>query len=103
MGEPVTVIERQTSVPGVIRFQINRSVSGTGHEVFRSAADAQAQTPSAKLARALFEQGGIQAVHIYGNIITVHLASGQTGAALKPIIESLYIFYKEGVEVAYPA
>lgn len=102
MGQPVTVIEKPTSSPGVVRFEINRTVSGTGHEVYRSAEDAAAQTPSAELARKLFAHGGIDAVHIYGNIITVHLTQGHTSAGLKEVIENLYIFYKEGVEVAPP-
>ena len=44
----------------------------------------------------------VESVHIYGNIITVHLPAGGSSAGLKEVIENLYIFYKEGVEVAKP-
>src|SRR4051794_30496662 len=102
MGQPVTVIEKQSRTPGIVRYEINRSVTGTGHEVYRSAEDAIGEAPSDLLARKLFEHGGIASVHVYANIITVHLAEGASSAGLKEIVENLYIFYGEGVEVAPP-
>src|SRR6266851_2286902 len=100
MGQPVTVIEKPSSTPGVVRYEINRTITGTGHEVYRSAADAAGDRPSDPLARKLFEHGGIQSVHVYGNVITVHLAADGSSAGIKEVIENLYIFYTEGVEVA---
>ncbi|MBI2704179.1 MAG: hypothetical protein HYX32_02645 [Actinobacteria bacterium] len=103
MGQPVTVIEKPTSTPGVIRYEINRTVTGTGHEVYRSIDDAQGDAPSDLLGRVLFGHGGIASVHIYGNVITVHLADGAASTGIREAIENVYIFYKEGVEVAPPA
>jgi hypothetical protein len=102
MGQAVTVIEKQSSTPGVVRYEINRSVTGTGHEVYRSPEEAQGDAPSDLLARTVFDQGGVASVHIYGNVITVHLLDGATPAGIKEAIENVYIFYKEGVEVVYP-
>lgn len=102
MGQAVTVIEKPSSTPGVVRFEINRSITGTGHEIYRSADEAAGDAPSDELARRLFAHGGVESVHVYANIITVHLQSGATSAGLKEILENLYIFYKEGVEVALP-
>ncbi len=99
MGQPVTVIEKPTGTPGVVRFEINRTLSGMGHDLYRSVADAVGDSPTARLARTLLEHGGVESVHLYANIITVHLAQGATSAGLKELIEGLYIFYREGVEV----
>jgi hypothetical protein len=102
MGQPVTVIEKPSRKPGVVRFETNRTLSGTGHEVYRSPDDAWGDAPSDELARLLFAHGGVASVHVYSNVITVHLADGGSSAGLKDVIENLYIFYKEGVEVAPP-
>src|SRR5262245_50375578 len=105
MGQPVTVVEKPTSRSGVVRFEINRTVSGMGHEVYRSMADAEAagDAPTGELARRLFAHGGIKAVHIYANIITVHLADGGTSTGIRGVIEDLYLFYTEGVVPTVPA
>ena len=38
MGQPITVVEKRGPA-GVVRFELNRSLTGMGHERFRSAAD----------------------------------------------------------------
>lgn len=103
MGEPVTVIEKASTSPGVVRFETNRTLSGTGHDIYRSLDDTTRPVPSATFARLLFERGDVELVHINGNVITVHLAQGGTSAGIRQLIEDAYIFYKEGVEVAPPA
>jgi hypothetical protein len=87
-----------------VRFEINRTVSGMGHEVFRSVAEADAagDAPAADVARRIFAVGGVEAVHIYSNVITVHLGERANAGAIKDAIENMYIFYGEGVEVVVP-
>jgi hypothetical protein len=102
MGQPVTVLEKPSIRPGVVRYEINRSITGMGHETFRRPEDAQGDGPAARLARALFERGGVEAVHIYGNVITVYLADGSPPAGIKELIGDLFLYYREGVEVAVP-
>ena len=97
MGQPITVIQKPTSTPGVLRFEINRSLTGMGHERYHSAVDAQGDRPPDRVARLLFERGGVEAVHIYSNEITVHLADGASGDGLTELIENLFIHYREGV------
>ena len=46
-------------MPGVVRFELNRSLSGMGHERFASVVDAIGSTPSAALARQLFATGKV--------------------------------------------
>ena len=76
MGQMVGVVERKSTIPGVVRFELNRSLSGMGHERFASVVDAIGNKPSAALARQLFATGKVDSVHVYGNIVTVDVAKG---------------------------
>jgi hypothetical protein len=98
MGQLVAVTEKPSSTRGVVRFEINRSLSGMGHEHFASAADAWGNTPSDELARRMFATGQVAAVHVYGNIITVDLEKGHDSEGLADIVRDLYQYWKPGVE-----
>ena len=100
MGQPVTVVERPTSDPGVVRFELNRSLTGMGHERYVAGQEISGDRPPDVLARRLFEHGGIEAVHIYSNVVTIKLQPGATAAGLKELMEKLYIHYLPGVEPA---
>src|SRR5262245_40220585 len=93
MGQPINVVEKPSSTPGIARFEINRSLTGMGHERYRSLDDVLAERPVDVLARRLFETGGVTEVHANGSVITVHLAEGWTGARLLDVLRGLYIFY----------
>ena len=81
MGQQIAVMEKPSPNAGVGRFEANRTLTGMGHEVFRSAADAIGPRPAAKLARDLLATGEVTAVHMYGNMITVDLANGPAAPA----------------------
>lgn len=98
MGQPITVTEKKTSKPGVVRFDLNRSLTGMAHERYRSPEDALGDRPPDVLARRLFERGGIDAVHIHSNEVTVDLAKGASSAGLKELIEGMYTYYLPGVQ-----
>jgi hypothetical protein len=102
VGQPVTVIEKPSGTPGVIRYETNRVLSGMGHERYTPDRPVEGQRPPDVLARRLFERGGVAAVHVNGNVITVQLATGD-GSGIKEIIESLYTYYRPGVEVTVPS
>jgi hypothetical protein len=102
MGQPVTVIEKPSTRPGVIRYETNRTLTGMGHEYFRSAADVHGTTPPARLAQRLLERGGIDLVHMNGNVVTVHLSDGSAPTGIKALIEDLYTYYRDGVEPEIP-
>ena len=89
MGQPITVIERPTTRADVVRFEINRSLTGMAHERYRSRAEATGPRPPDELARRLFDHGGVEAVHVYSNVITVDLAAD--------VIHELFIHYVPGV------
>ena len=98
MGQLVAVTEKPSSTPGVVRFEINRTLSGQGHERFRSILDAHGNTPSDELARRLFSTGQVAGVHVYSNIITVDLEKGYDSAGLSELVRDMYMYWKPGVE-----
>lgn len=102
MGQEITVTEQPTAKAGVIRFELNRSLTGMGHELYQSREDAIGPRPVDELARRLFDHGGVDAVHIYSNIVTVELAPGSTGDGMADVIHNLFIYYRPGVPVADP-
>ena len=102
MGQPITVVERPSPRPDVVRFEINRSLTGMGHERYRSPGDATGDRPPDVLARRLFEHGGVAGVHVFSNVITVELAEGATSEGLRELIEELFIHYREGVQPSIP-
>lgn len=98
MGQPVSVIEKTTAVPGVVRFETNRALSGMGHDRYRSLDDILFDRPTDVLARRLFETGKVAAVHVNGSVITVELAPDATSDGLAAIVADLYTYYHEGDE-----
>ena len=98
MGQPISVVEKPSPRPGLVRFEINRSLTGMGHERYRSADDATGDRPPDVLARRLFERGGVAAVHVYSNVITVELADEGSADGLRELNEELCIHYRAGVQ-----
>jgi hypothetical protein len=96
MGQPINVVEKPSSTPGIARFETNRSFTGMGHERYSSVDDILADRPVDELARRLFHSGGVTHVHVNGSVITVHLAPGWTGEKLLDVIRGLYIYYPPG-------
>lgn len=98
MGQPVAAVEKPMSEPDVVRFELNRSLTGMGHERYRKGEEIVGERPPDVLARRIFENGGVEHVHIYSNIVTIKLEPGASPAGLLDIIEKLYIHYLPGVE-----
>jgi hypothetical protein len=96
MGQPINVVEKPSSTPGVARFEINRSLTGMGHEHYASIDDVLGHRPVDELARRLFDTGGVTEVHANGSMVTVHLVDGWTGEKLLDVIRGLYIYYPPG-------
>ena len=98
MGQPVAVTEKPSSSPGIVRFELNRALTGMGHEHFASVAEAFGPRPAAELARRLFATGQVAGVHVYSNIVTVNLGTDQTSSGLTDIVRDLYQYWKPGME-----
>lgn len=97
MGQPITVTEKPTTTPGIVRFETNRNLTGMGHERYRSDSDVTGNRPVDELARRLFARGGVDAVHVYGNVVTVDLSKGARSDGLAEVINDLFIHYRPGV------
>jgi hypothetical protein len=102
MGQPVTVIEKPSSRPGVVRYEINRTLTGMGHERYTAGTPVEGNRPPDELARRLFDLGGIDAIHINSNVITLDMAKGGSTDGIVEAIHDLYTYYRPGVEVPTP-
>jgi len=102
MGQLITVTERIGARPGVIVFELNRSLTGMGHERFKRGDRPEGPRPVDELARRLLAETGVATIHIYSNVVTVEMASGSEGQAggLGEIIRNLFIYYGEGDDPA---
>ena len=99
MGQPVTVVQKPSTTPGVILFEANRSLTGMGHEHYSAGDDISGIRPPDELARRLIEHGGVDSVHVNSNVITVTVsAGGADQEGLRELIEELFIHYRPGVE-----
>jgi hypothetical protein len=96
MGQQVTVIEKPSSRNGIVRYEVNRVLTGMGHESYSGAPSLAADRPADRLARRLFARGGIKLVHVNGSVITIELADSGTDG-IREIIEGLYTYYTPGV------
>lgn len=102
MGQPVTVIEKPSTRSGIVRFEINRALTGTGHEVYLPDREITGDRPPDVLAKMLFERGGIDRIHINSNVITIELGRGQTSDGITDVVADLYTYYRPGVPVPSP-
>jgi hypothetical protein len=99
MGQPITVVEKHSRRAGVVRFEINRPLTGMGHERYLAGQPIEGNRPPDELARRLIEHGGVEAVHIYDNMITVDLEKGASDDGLIDVIRELFLFYPEPAPV----
>ena len=98
MGQPITVVEKTSSREGIIRFEINRSLTGMGHERYLPNQEIVGSTPADELARRLFEHGDFAGVHVNANVVTIEVGEGKTEGVAE-VIADLHLYYTEGVEV----
>ncbi|MFM8001076.1 MAG: hypothetical protein ACKPAJ_01485 [Actinomycetota bacterium] len=98
MGQPVDVKQSQAGVAGRIRFELNRTLTGQGHEKFTSASQAVGPRPAAELARRLFDSGAVLGVHVFANIVTIDLVPGSRDGDLAKIVTNLHQYWKPGMK-----
>jgi hypothetical protein len=97
MGQQIAVVAKPSRIPGVMRYEANRNLTGMGHETFHSAAEAIGPRPAAALARLLLGTGKVRSVHVYGNMITVDVAKGFDADGLDDVVSNLYQYWKPGM------
>ncbi len=98
MGQPVTFLTTTAPKPGVLRFELNRSLTGMGHERYRAGDEIRGNRPPDVLARRIFAAGDVEAIHMYGSMVTVYLASSDAGD-METVLRELYTYYVPGVEI----
>lgn len=101
MGQPVAVSVKPSVEPNRVRYELNRSLTGQGHEYF-DAPPAREETFGAVLAARLFATGTVRAVHVMSSVVTVDMAPGSDASGLVQIITDLYQFWKPGMVPAVP-
>jgi hypothetical protein len=100
MGQPVTVLVKSSSRPGVVRLEINRSLTGMAGERFRRGDDVDGDRPVDELARRLLAQEGVEVVHVSSNVITVTVDQAEAEAGLATVVEDLFLYYRDGTAPA---
>jgi hypothetical protein len=103
MGQPITVTEKPGERNDIVRFELNRSLTGMGHERYLADQEILGDRPPDELARRLFAHGGVEAVHIYSNVVTVDLAQGAKSDGLANILHSLFVHYDHDEPAPEPA
>ena len=103
MGQPITVTEKRGARGDVVLFELNRSLTGMGHERYPSRDAATGTRPPDELARRLFDTGVVEAVHIYSNVVTVDLAPGASTDGLADVVHSLFVHYDHDEDGPAPA
>ena len=105
MGQPVTFLRTSSPRPGLVRFELNRTLTGMGHEWYRAGEEILGDRPCDELARRMLATGRLSSLHMHGSVITAELAgardSGPAGqdSGLGEVIASLYTYYVPGVEI----
>ncbi len=79
-----------------MRFEINRSLTGMGHEYYDSPPPAIRTRPPDELARRLFASDRIDGMNVHSNVITLDLKKGSDATGLRQIIEELFMYYRPG-------
>ncbi len=95
MGQPISVVEKRSHDPSIVRFETNRPLTGMAHERYEASPDPLAVRPADELARRLFARGGVGAVHVNGSVVTVRLGPGSTGEGLAEVVASLFRHYPD--------
>jgi hypothetical protein len=98
MGQPVTFLTTTAPKPGVLRFELNRSLTGMGHERYRAGDEIRGERPPDVLARRIFAAGDVESIHMYSSMVTVYLASNDEGN-MDSVLRELYTYYVPGVEI----
>lgn len=98
MGQPIAVAAKPSTNRGIVRFELNRSLTGMGHERYRVGQDIFGERPPDELARRLLATGQVEAVHMYGSVVTVDLRKGHEATGLDDVIGRLYRYWIPGRE-----
>lgn len=98
MGQPVTFLRTSSPRPGLVRFELNRTLTGMGHERYAADEEILGGRPVDELARRMLATGKLSSLHVHGSVITAELL-GADESGLTDVIAGLYTYYVPGVEI----
>lgn len=98
MGQPVTFLRTSSPRPGLVRFELNRTLTGMGHERYRAGEEILGDRPCDELARRMLATGKLDSIHMHGSMITAEVPADDH-SGLDEVIASLYTYYVPGVEI----
>ena len=81
-----------------MRFELNRTLTGMGHERYRAGQEIIGDRAVDELARRMLATGKLDAVHIHGSMVTAELADAEA-SGVEEVIADLYTYYVPGVEI----
>ena len=105
MGQLVTFLSVSSPRPGIVRFELNRTITGMGHERYHAGTEITGNRPVDELARRLLATGELRSVHLHGSVVTAELAEADESGFEKAMpsfedaISSLYTYYTPDVEI----
>ena len=97
MGQPITVVEKPSFREGIVRYEVNRSLTGMGHERYAAGDEVTGDALADELARRLFALGGIAGVHVNANMVTVELVDHGT-EGIVDVIADLHLDFATEAE-----
>lgn len=100
MGQPVTVLVTESTRPGIVRLDINRSLTGMAVERYETPADVIDDRPADMVAERLLAVGGVDAVQVSSNVITVETDGTADVSRLRTEVEELFTYYRDGAAPA---
>ena len=103
MGQPISVSAAPGREPGVVLFELNRSLTGMEIERYRSGTPVTGERPPDVLARRLFALGDVTSVTVYSSSVTVE-APPTRWTDLQPKVEEVLrtLFRHYGPEATEP-
>jgi hypothetical protein len=96
MGQPVTVRTSESARPGIVRLDVNRSLTGMAVERYEQPADVIDDRPADLAAERLLSVNGVEAVQVSSNVITVETDGTAEISQLQAEIEELFTYYRDG-------
>jgi hypothetical protein len=102
MGREVNIVRvsrPKPEQPEYIRFEIDRRLTGSGHESYDEPPSADSTRPSDVLARELFATKLVKCVHVFSNIVTIRtMGESVQEDTLRDAVEQLFVHYRPGVK-----
>jgi len=98
MGQAITVTRKAGTRPDIVRYELNRSLTGMGTERYSADHPVMGTRPPDELARRLLALG-TTAVTVYSNVVTVNAPADKLASLRSDIedtIANLFIYYRDG-------